>query len=115
MLSPRGEPLYDVPAFQLTDQNGKTVTNRDLIGKVWVADFIFTQLRRSVSAHDLAAGRPFKNVSIGPKCRFVSFSVDPEHDTPAVLKEYARQYNADESRWSFLTGTGRRLTTSPRR
>jgi len=35
----------------------------------------------------------------------VSFTVDPEHDTPAVLKEYAARYGADESRWHFLTGT----------
>jgi protein SCO1/2 len=42
--------------------------------------------------------------SLPPQVKFVSFSVDPEHDTPAVLKAYARSFSADESRWKFLTG-----------
>ena len=94
-----------VPAFALTDQAGRPVSERDLRGAPWVANFIFT---RCPSACPMLTAK-FKALQgeLGdlPSVRFVSISVDPEHDTPAVLAAYARRFSADTSRWSFLTGS----------
>jgi protein SCO1 len=98
----KGE-LGHVPAFSLRDQHGKTVTDQDLRGSVWVANFVFT--RCGTVCPTLTA--KFKALQTRldelEGVRFVSISVDPEHDTPEVLKEYAARYAAGE-RWHFLTG-----------
>ncbi len=104
----RQEPLpsySEVPDFSLTSERGETVTLDDLAGHIWVADFIFTNCRgpcplmtshMAKLQHALdAEGLPVKLVSV---------TVDPERDTPAVLKDYAERFGADLSRWSFLTG-----------
>lgn len=96
----------DVPDFKLTDQTGRTVTLADLKGKVWVADFIFTtcggpcpvMTQRMHELQQALYSRGAKNVVT------VSFTVDPETDTPPVLLEYARQFNAESMDWIFLTG-----------
>jgi protein SCO1 len=94
-----------VPAFALQDQSGRPVTNRDLEGQPWIANFVFT---RCPSVCPLLTAK-FKalqgKLSDVQDVQFVSFSVDPEHDTPAVLKEYAAKYDADLERWHFLTGS----------
>jgi protein SCO1/2 len=93
-----------VPAFSFTDQRGKTLTNRDLQGQPWIANFVFT---RCPSVCPLLTAK-FKalqgKLSDVQDVQFVSFSVDPEHDTPQVLAEYAQKYEADPARWHFLTG-----------
>ncbi len=95
--------LYPVPAFSLTDQNERTVSDQDLRGQVWVAAFIFTNCAgpcpmMSAKMAKLQTDVPDKHVKL------VSVTVDPERDTPAVLREYAKKFSADESRWHFLTG-----------
>jgi protein SCO1/2 len=95
--------LGSVPAFSLTDQHGKPFGSVDLAGKPWVANFVFT---RCPSVCPLLTAK-FKALQgkLGdvPDAQFVSFSVDPEHDTPAVLAAYAQKYQAG-ARWHFLTG-----------
>ncbi len=113
--------LYDAPQFALTDQDGKPFSSEQLKGQVWVAAFIFTNcpgacpmMTQKMAALQQAV--PAKNVKL------VSFSVDPERDTPEVLKQYAKRAAADESRWHFLTGkkedmfaaaAGMKLSASP--
>lgn len=96
--------LGTVPAFSFVDQDGRPLTDRDLRGAVWVANFIFT---RCPSACPMLTAK-FKalQADLGPVpgVRFVSISVDPEHDTPEVLAAYAKRFSADTSRWSFVTG-----------
>lgn len=99
---PALDVLADVPAFSLTDQNNETVTLETLKGKPWVADFVFT--RCGGPCPQMTAKMAALQETLPKEMRFVSFSVDPEHDTPAVLKEYAKIFGADESRWHFLTG-----------
>jgi protein SCO1/2 len=93
-----------VPAFSLTDQRGRVVTDADLRGSVWVANFVFT---RCPSVCPLLTAK-FKALQerIGPIAgvKYISLSVDPAHDTPAVLADYAAKYDADPERWRFLTG-----------
>lgn len=95
--------LGTVPAFSLTDQAGQTLTDRDLRGSVWVANFIFT---RCPSACPMLTAK-FKALQtelVALPVRYVSITVDPTHDTPQVLAAFAARFHADTARWSFLTG-----------
>jgi protein SCO1 len=96
--------LGEVPSFALTDQLGRTVRKQDLLGSVWVANFVFTRCA-SVCPLLTAKFQAFQT-KLGPLpgARFVSISVDPEYDTPPVLKSYAERFSADPARWQFLTG-----------
>jgi protein SCO1/2 len=97
--------LGQVGAFSLVDQDGKSVTAESLRGQVWIASFFFTHCpticpritRRMRALQVEATGRT-------PPLRFVSFSVDPDNDSPPVLLAYAKRYSADLRSWSFLTG-----------
>jgi protein SCO1 len=95
--------LFDAPAFTLTDQDAKSFDSAQLKGKPWVAAFIFT---RCAQACPMMTRRFAKLQETVPDKRvhLVSFSVDPQHDTPTVLKQYAEKSNADPARWHFLTG-----------
>jgi protein SCO1/2 len=110
---PRVEPMalpeiLTVPEFSLTNQHGETITDTSLQGDVWVANFIFTrcirtcpeQTKRMVEIQEALKTRP-----VWPHVRLVSFSVDPEHDTPEVLAAYAQAHHADPEHWHFLTGS----------
>jgi protein SCO1/2 len=102
----KAEPLPtlgQVGAFSLVDQQARTVTADSLRGKIWVAAFFFTRcpticprITRRMRALQIAAN--------GSGLSLVSFSVDPENDTPPVLLEYAKRYGAELQTWSFLTG-----------
>ena len=94
--------LGQIPQFQLISQEGTKFTRKELDGHVWVADFIFTNCegpcpRMSSHMHSLQ-----DKTSLG--VRLVSFTVDPDRDTPAALQEYGKKFHADASRWTFLTG-----------
>jgi protein SCO1/2 len=95
------------PEFTLTSQNGKPVALADLRGKVVALTFIYTGCpdicplltQKMVDVQD-ELGAEF-----GPKIAFVSISLDPERDTPEVLKDYAQFWGAKLEGWSFLTGS----------
>lgn len=91
-----------VPDFSLTDSHGRTVTLADLKGEFWIADFIFTRcngLCPLLTSRMAALSRQIEGV------RFVSISVDPEHDTPEVLARFAAaNAGAAGDRWIFVTG-----------
>jgi protein SCO1/2 len=104
--------LGNVPAFQFHDQDDKPVTLETLRDSPWVADFIFTNCPGSCPM--MSGKMAALQKSLPAQVKFVSFSVDPEHDTPAVLKEYAQRFLADESRWKFLTGDQDAIMTQAR-
>jgi len=92
-----------VPDFQLTDQNGQSFGSQQLRGKIWIADFIYTTCPRPcpmISSRMSETQKPLRDTDV----ELVSFSVDPEHDNPAVLRNYASRLNAQPGRWHFLTG-----------
>ena len=97
------EPIGTVPEFALTNQDGQTVTLDTLRGQPWIADFIFT--RCGGPCPIMTSKMAGLQEKLPGSIKLVSFSVDPEFDTPEVLKSYAKKFNADESRWHFLTGT----------
>lgn len=103
-----GEPelatIATVPPFDLTERDGSPVSLSDLKGKVWVADFVFTHCAGPCPLLSSKMARLQEAVAEFEDVRLVTFSVDPERDTPEVLTEYANRYGADPERWLFLTG-----------
>lgn len=95
------------PAFTLISQDGMPVALGDLRGKVLAVTFIYT------GCPDICPLLTQKMVDVqnelgavfGAKIAFVSISLDPEHDTPEVLKDYAEFWGAKPEGWSFLTGS----------
>lgn len=106
---PAPPALYPAPDFQLVDQSGAPFSSEALEGRIWVASFIYTTCpdicpiitaRLATLADSLAA-----EGLLGDDVHLVTFTVDPERDTPAVLREYAeRQGVAGRPGWSFVTG-----------
>ena len=95
-----------VPAFQLVDQTGAPFTDTAMLGHVNVVDFIFTRCASSCPRLTARmAALQARLASERSSAHLVSFSVDPENDTPRVLADYASQAGADSARWSFLTGS----------
>ena len=92
--------LGTVPAFSLTERSGRTLTRDDLAGRPWVAGFIFT---RCGGICPLMTARMKEVQAASPSLTLVSFSVDPEHDTPEVLRGYAHQQGIGGG-WLMLTG-----------
>ncbi len=98
-------PVYnDVPEFQLIAQDGQPFDSKVLVGKIWVADFIYTTCpgpcpRMTSQMHEV------QNAILKmPDVKLVSFTVDPARDTPQVLAEYAKLHRASAEHWYFLTG-----------
>ena len=92
-----------VPVFQLTDQNGQSFGTEQLRGKIWIADFIYTACPGPcpmISSRMSETQKPLRDTDV----ELVSFTVDPQHDTPDVLGDYANRLNAQPPRWKFLTG-----------
>ncbi|TIW74210.1 MAG: SCO family protein [Mesorhizobium sp.] len=94
------------PDFTLISQDHKPVTLHDFRGKVVAIAFIYTyctDVCPMLTAH-MASVQEKLGSAFGPKIAFISITVDPERDTPDVLKEYAQNFGADLKGWSFLTG-----------
>jgi protein SCO1 len=93
-----------MPEFELRDQRDHSVRAADLRGRVLVVDFIFTTCPDvcPLLTQQLVGLR--KQLDAGGRVTYVSFSVDPEHDTPAKLKQFATAHGADQPDWFFLTG-----------
>lgn len=93
-------PEFSLPAVTLREE--KTLQKKDLEGRVWIAGFIFTSCsgpcpRISKNMEKLQSALP-------PEVGLLTFSIDPERDTPSTLQSYAKQFNADPARWWFVTG-----------
>lgn len=100
------EPLPElarVPDFELVSHEGEPFRGSDLEGEVWIADFIFTSC---VTYCPMMTERMkgLRQELQGEGVRFLSLTVDPEHDTPEVLRAYAEKHGAAHDDWTFLTG-----------
>jgi protein SCO1/2 len=101
--------LAQIPQFDLTAETGRPFDSKSLDGHIWVADFIYTTCdgpcpMMSSQMHQLQT-----LTAEMPDVKLVSFTVDPAHDTPPVLAEYAKHFKPSPDRWSFLTGEQARL------
>lgn len=100
-----------VPDFALLTQDGATLSRHDLLGTVWVVDFIFARCSGQCPMMHKQLQQlqeAFRNV---PRVRLISVTVDPAHDTPAELTTLARQLGAVPGRWDFLTGSPHTIRT----
>ncbi|MCD5322492.1 MULTISPECIES: SCO family protein [Pontibacillus] len=102
-----GDFSYDVEDFEFTNQDGETVSKEDLEGDFWVADMIFTNCTDACPnmTNNMARLQTMvEEAGLKDDVNFVSFSIDPEYDSPEVLKDFAGKFEADLSNWHFLTG-----------
>jgi protein SCO1 len=98
-------PVFgQIPQFDLTAQTGQPFDSHMLDGHIWVANFVFTTCPGPcpMMSHHMHGIQ--EATAATPTVKLVSFTVDPAHDTPAVLADYARHFKADPARWTFLTG-----------
>ena len=97
--------LVELPAYTLTNEQGQAFGAANLRGKPYIANFVFTSCpsvcprltKRMAEVQE-------RTQDLGDGLHLVTFTVDPETDTPEVLRGYAQKYGADPKRWSFLTG-----------
>jgi protein SCO1 len=105
-LPPPLPVLGALPQFALTSEQGRPFGSRDLRGKVWVADFIFTRCPTICPLLTQTMGQvQHRARNLGDAFHIVSFSVDPAHDTPARLARYAGHHRVSPRMWTFLTGS----------
>ncbi len=94
-----------VPAFEFQDQSSQVFSSASLENKVWVAGFIFTRCMGPCPIISSKMAELKKRLSYSPRFALVSFSVDPEHDTPERLAAYAEKFKREgKPEWHFLTG-----------
>jgi protein SCO1/2 len=93
-----------VPAFELTDQNDKKISNKDYLGKVYVVEFFFTTCPTICPKMNQSMLELQEAFYGNPNFGLASITIDPEHDTAAVLKEHANLLGVKHYNWHFLTG-----------
>lgn len=105
------------PEFALIDQAGNRVALADQRGKVLAVTFIYATCKDTcpILTAQMAVIQRKLGTDFGPRVRFASITVEPEVDTPAVLKAYADKFDANHAGWSFLTGTGGEIEDVVRR
>ncbi|MCX6125503.1 MAG: SCO family protein [Proteobacteria bacterium] len=96
--------LYVVPNIELTDQNGKPFSSKDLAGKIWIVDFKFTICPDECPLMMTAMKRLQDKLSDAKGVEFLSITTDPMRDQPKVLKAFMAKFKASETNWHFLTG-----------
>lgn len=97
------DTYWEVGDFELIDQNGQPFSSEELEGKIWLANFVFTSCAAECPLLTQQMSLVRRNLGSRPDIAFVSFSVDPQTDTPQRLKDYAKLYGEDPS-WTLLTG-----------
>lgn len=93
-----------VPEFSFTNQDGKTITNKDYLGKVYVIEFFFTTcptICPRMNANLIQVQNTFKDFE---NFGVASFTINPDNDTPEVLKTYAEKYGITNPNWHLMTG-----------
>jgi cytochrome oxidase Cu insertion factor (SCO1/SenC/PrrC family) len=100
------EVTNPVPDFTFTERSGQRVSAADLRGKVWVASFVFTRCTGPCPSVTATMARLQDELRLAdrPDLRLVTFTLDPDTDTPDELKKYAANFRAHPDRWLFLTG-----------
>ena len=95
----------EIADFQFTTQDNEKLGLEDLEGEWWIAYFMYTECTivcPQTTPNMVKVQKELGDLGLEPQ--IISFSIDPENDTPDVLKEYADEYQVDLSNWTFLTG-----------
>ena len=98
-----GDSAFPLGTFSLIERSGKTLTENDLADRVVVASFIFTRCPLSCPKISTVM-KGLQSKFEGTEVQLLSITVDPDHDTPAILADYAKRFSADPNRWWFATG-----------
>ena len=106
---------HTVGAFSFLDQNGQTITDQTVKGKVYVVEYFFTTCGTICPKMNKQMQRVQKAFSKDSRVKILSFTVDPETDTVEQMKRYATQHVADDQQWHFLTGSKKELYNLARR
>ncbi len=96
--------ISSLPEFHLVDQTGAPLSNADLRGRVWIASFIYTRCTGPCPVIVERLHQVARRLADVPNLAIVSFTVDPQYDTPEVLAAYGRKHRIDPSRWKLVTG-----------
>ena len=106
---------HTIADFSFINQNGKTITQKDYEGKIYVADFFFTtcgSICPKMTANLSDIQKAFAN---NPKVKLLSHTVFPETDSVSVLKAYAKKHNVDDTKWNLVTGNKKEIYTMARK
>jgi protein SCO1/2 len=93
-----------LPNAKLTERSGRGLALDELKGTIWVATFIFTRCGGSCPAMSSKMQDLQESLKKAGDVKLVSFTIDPDNDTPERLRSYADGYNADKEKWLFVTG-----------
>lgn len=96
---------HTIADFSFTNQEGKTITQKDIEGKVFIAEYFFTTCKTICPVMNVQMQRVHKEFKSNDGVRILSFTVDPETDTVEQMNRYAESHGAAPSTWFFLTGS----------
>ncbi|PUZ26816.1 protein SCO1/2 [Chitinophaga costaii] len=102
-------PGHTVQGFSFVNQEGRTITNNDVKGKTYVAEYFFTTCKGICPKMNANLEKVYARYRNTPNFLILSHTVDPETDSVPVLKAYALKHGADSKNWWFLTGNKRQL------
>jgi len=106
---------HRIADFSFTNQNGKTITQKDYEGKIYVADFFFTTCKSICPKMTTNLVDVQKAFLDNPKVKLLSFTVMPDIDSVSVLKEYAKINGVNDSKWNLVTGDKKAIYTMARK
>lgn len=104
-----GEVDHKIRSFAFTDQEGKTITEKDVAGKIYVVEYFFTTCKGICPKMNEQMDRVYKTFRGNKDVMILSHTVDPIKDTVAAMKEYSLRFEADPQQWKFLTGSKKEL------
>ncbi len=104
-----GNPGHKVRSFAFADQQGDTITNADVKGKVYVVEYFFTTCKGICPKMNENMTKVYQTFRGNNDVMILSHTVDPKKDTVAAMKEYSLRFDADPKQWKFLTGDKKKL------
>jgi protein SCO1/2 len=95
---------HQIPAFRFLNQDSVWVSEQDMAGKIYIADFFFTSCPTICPKMKTQLLRIYERYASNDAVRILSHSIDPTYDTPSVLRQYAERLHVKAPRWNMLTG-----------
>lgn len=95
---------HTIAPFQFVDQDSAIITNETVNGKIYIADFFFTSCRTICPIMKTQMLRVYDSLKNDPDVLIVSHTIDPEYDTVALLRDFAKRLGVESSKWHFVTG-----------
>ncbi len=94
-----------IPEFRFLNEDSIFVGNKNFKNKIWIAEFFFTSCPTICPVMNLQLKKLNKETNaLNKHIQFLSFTIDPEYDTPSILKDYKKRYGINSENWAFLTG-----------